>query len=230
MFHVSGRCDARTVPTCPEGHHCSSLSRCTNLDSVTGSYFYKDIRNFRNQPLFKRSDGMFFNFWRKWKEQIQLLICFPPPGVSQLSKPWFFGVERTIVKLVPSKCRIWVRLNRTEVLVPPINAEFLKRTAGTLSMRRNQPITRRRPCVIHRHGSAWMYWCWTPKRSVLKSPKFIRPTKWTSWAWTWSRLSCEMHMRLAAACIAAPQMCIAKANARITLRINNPNPRKKKQL
>ena len=66
MFHVSGRCDARTVPTCPEGHHCSSLSRCTNLDSVTGSYFYKDIRNFRNQPLFKRSDGMFFNFWRKW--------------------------------------------------------------------------------------------------------------------------------------------------------------------
>jgi hypothetical protein len=37
-------------------------------------------------------------------------------------------------------------------------------------------------------------------------------------------------MRLAAACIAAPQMCIAKANARITFRINNPNPRKKKQL
>ena len=30
-----------------------------------------------------------------------------------------------------------------------------------------------------------------------------------------------MHMRLAAACIAAPQMCIAKANARITFRINN---------
>jgi hypothetical protein len=28
-------------------------------------------------------------------------------------------------------------------------------------------------------------------------------------------------MRLAAACIAAPQMCIAKANARITFRINN---------
>ena len=27
-------------------------------------------------------------------------------------------------KLVPSKCRIWVRLNRTEVLVPPLEPEF----------------------------------------------------------------------------------------------------------
>ena len=34
--NVSGGCNARTVSFCPAGHHCSSLSKCKSLASVTG--------------------------------------------------------------------------------------------------------------------------------------------------------------------------------------------------
>ena len=37
--NVSGGCNARTVSFCPAGHHCSSLSKCKSLASVTGKYW-----------------------------------------------------------------------------------------------------------------------------------------------------------------------------------------------
>ena len=37
--NVSGGCNARTVSFCPAGHHCSTISKCKSLASVTGKYW-----------------------------------------------------------------------------------------------------------------------------------------------------------------------------------------------
>ena len=66
MFLFPGGCNnARIFSFCPAGHHCSSLSKCKSLDSITGILYKMNKSIMYKNKLFFRFDRMLFNFGGK---------------------------------------------------------------------------------------------------------------------------------------------------------------------